>query len=232
MQTDDIERALEATWDDRHVSRAERKALRALVESRQPSPAQLASLRARAFHLARQRLPEAPAEQVLDWLEDVVRALQPAPVSAPSPAREAEAWFSPGEEPLACILRELRSVRRQADICVFTITDDRISDAIVAAARRGVALRVLSDDEKAGDLGSDFEKLRRAGVPAALDQGRGHLHHKFALFDDARLLTGSFNWTRAATGANHENVLVTAEASLVRAYAEEFQRLWSRYGDA
>ena len=26
-----------------------------------------------------------------------------------------------------------------------------------------------------------------------------HLHHKFAVFDRARLLTGSFNWTRAAT---------------------------------
>ena len=29
---------------------------------------------------------------------------------------------------------------QRVDICVFTITDDRLSDAIVAAHRRGVAV--------------------------------------------------------------------------------------------
>ena len=54
-------------------------------------------------------------------------------------------------------------------------------------------------------------------------------HHKFALFDDALLLTGSFSWTRAASGETHENVLVTGEPALVAAYRGEFERLWTMY---
>jgi phosphatidylserine/phosphatidylglycerophosphate/cardiolipin synthase-like enzyme len=42
-------------------------------------------------------------------------------------------------------------------------------------------------------------------------------HHKFALFDNARLLTGSYNWTRSAPEHNHENFVVTNSRKLVMA---------------
>jgi cardiolipin hydrolase len=90
----------------------------------------------------------------------------------------------------------------RVDICVFTITDDRVADQILAAHRRGVAVRIISDDEKAFDEGSDIDRLRHAGVPVRVDSSVHHMHHKFALFDGRRLLTGSYNWTRAAARDN------------------------------
>ena len=41
------------------------------------------------------------------------------------------------------------------------------------------------------------------------------MHHKFALFDGRRLMTGSFNWTRSASEQNEENLIVTADPVLV-----------------
>jgi phosphatidylserine/phosphatidylglycerophosphate/cardiolipin synthase-like enzyme len=111
---------------------------------------------------------------------------------------------------------------------VFTITDDRIADAILDAHRRGVAVRILTDNEKAFDLGSDIERLRSAGVAVRVDESPFHLHHKFAIFDGRRLLTGSYNWTRGAARDNQENFLITPDPHLIEAYARAFEDLWNR----
>ena len=110
---------------------------------------------------------------------------------------------------------------------VFTITDDRISGALAAAHQRGVKVRIVTDDEKAQDLGSDIQTLHRAGIPVVTDQGADHMHHKFAIFDARQLLTGSFNWTRSASERNLENFVVTNDAGLLRSFQKEFERLWT-----
>ena len=48
----------------------------------------------------------------------------------------ARAFFSPGEDCLDAIRDAFDGARRPADVCVFTITDDRIRDAMLAARRR------------------------------------------------------------------------------------------------
>ena len=63
----------------------------------------------------------------------------------------AEAFFSPGDDCLRAITRLLANASRTADICVFTITDDRVSDAILDAHRRAVAVQIITDNAKAAD---------------------------------------------------------------------------------
>src|SRR5262249_22618310 len=86
---------------------------------------------------------------------------------------------------------------------------------ILETHRRGVKVRVISDAEKAHDLGSDLQKFADAGIAVKLahvaaptDPGlTGHMHHKFALFDGGRLLAGSYNWTRGAANVNYGDPL-------------------------
>ncbi|WP_132624557.1 phospholipase D-like domain-containing protein [Pseudomonas aeruginosa] len=94
---------------------------------------------------------------------------------------------------------------------------------------RGVPVRIISDDDKQFDEGSDIHALREAGVPLRIDDSPFHMHHKFALVDGAWLLNGSFNWTRSASVNNEENLLVTDDAVLIGAYRREFEELWGRY---
>ena len=122
-----------------------------------------------------------------------------------------EAHFSPGDQCVRRIVELFGKARKRVDVCVFTITDDRIADALLTAHRRGVAVRVVSDDDKALDQGSDIARFRAAGVPVRLDASPNHMHHKFAIFDETLLLTGSFNWTRGATERNNENFVVTSD---------------------
>lgn len=90
-------------------------------------------------------------------------------------------------------------------------------------------MRVLSDNDKRFDEGSDIDRLRRAGIAVRLDDGPEHMHHKFALFDGRLLANGSFNWTRSATERNEENLVVTDDADLVAGFARRFEALWGRF---
>ena len=227
MKPHEIEAELRKTLGDGRLSRSEKRALRELVATIEPSAVD--SLRALAFRIARETLAEADGaaargQSLLDWLEEVVKTLVPEPTEA---APSSAAFFSPGDEPWRKIVGLLSAVRTRCDICVFTITDDRIAEAIAACHGRGARVRLISDDDKAFDLGSDVERLKAAGVPVRVDRSQHHMHHKFALFDGELLLTGSYNWTRSAAAHNHENVIVTADRRLAEAFADVFDALWA-----
>ena len=223
MKPQDFEATLRKTLDDQRLSRGEKKALQAVAA--EADPAQLPLLRAIAFRIARDELPDDTAvQQVLAWLEDVNKTLIPDEAVEGSPS--SKAYFSPGETPLRQIVGLLGGARQSCDICVFTITDDRIAEAIGDCHRRGVLVRIISDDEKAFDRGSDIHDLQKQGVRVRVDHTPHHMHHKFAIFDRRVVATGSFNWTRSASDENQENLVVCDHPPLVSRFLAEFEELW------
>ncbi len=225
MQPDEFATILRDTLFDQRLSRSEKRALREVVDELAPSAQQLANLRRVAFELAGEQLGTSEANRkVLDWLEEVVKVLTAREREEAAPVSEAH--FSPGDKCLQRIVGLLRAAQHSVDICVFTITDDRISRAIIDCHRRQVAVRVISDDEKAFDRGSDIEQLRQLGVPLRVDRTRHHMHHKFAVFDGRLLLTGSYNWTRSAAEHNYENMIVTDDPRLAGSFTRAFEELW------
>ena len=178
---------------------------------------------------------DSDAAEVLGWLEEVVELLvrpadgAAAPGAAPSSATTVASFFSPGDDCWQEVARQFRHARSAADVCVFTITDDRIADAILDAHRRGVRIRVVSDDEKSHDPGSDIPRFAAAGIPTKIDHSPAHMHHKFAIFDGRLLLNGSFNWTRAASAGNEENLIASTDPGLIAAFQKRFDVLWSKF---
>jgi len=223
-----IEDALRSTLDDRRLSRGEKQALRIVLTELRPDVRDLDVIRGRAFELAREVLERREDREVVGWLEDVVRVVEGLRGER-SAGAASEAAFSPGKACLGRITGLFTGARETADVCVYTITDDRITRAIERAHGRGVRVRIVSDDEKAGDRGSDLDRLAEGGVEVVYDRSPHQMHHKFAVFDGRLLLNGSYNWTRAAAEANQENVVVTDDPALVEAFAAEFERLWAEF---
>ncbi len=225
MDSKEIDGILASTLEDQRLSRGERHALRELLVDDQPDSQRLAFYRHRAFALAKEAISGRENHMVLEWLEEVVKALHQPAESAMS--MNAEVLFSPGEACLEALLRQMNAVQRTADICVFTITDNRLARAIEDAHRRGVGVRIITDDEKAEDKGSDAYRLAEAGIPVRYDHSPHHMHHKFAVFDGRTVVTGSYNWTRSAAAHNRENLLVSDDGRLVRPYHQMFERMWN-----
>ena len=224
MNSNEFDKILKHTLADFRLSRGEKRVLGNILKECDPDQQQLAFLRHRAFEIARGELAGPEASKVVDWLEKVVKVLQPEPVDASPPAA---AYFSPGDNCVQKIVNLLGRVRRKVDICVFTITDDRITESIVNAHQRRAAIRIITDNDKAEDRGSDIDELERAGIPVRVDRTDYHMHHKFAVFDDAVTLTGSYNWTRSAARYNEENFIITSDARLTRAFSAAFEQLWN-----
>ena len=137
-----------------------------------------------------------------------------------------QAYFSPGPNCRIAIEQAMETALSELLICVFTISDDRLSDAIMAAHRSGLTVRVISDNDKMHDRGSDVERLSQAGVDVRIDRSPEHMHHKFMVIDGRTVMTGSYNWTRSAETRNEENIIAVDDPQLATRFSEEFERIW------
>ena len=222
-----LEEVLKETLADYRLTRGEKKVIAKMVDRIAHDENKLAYARNYAFKLLREALNEPGTMEAVDWLEDVMKALQPRSESNSKPG-DSEAFFSPEDACVRRIIRLFDSATKSVDVCVFTITDNRISDAILEAHRRNIAIRIISDNDKSADLGSDIEPLERKGVPVRVDRTEYHMHHKYAIFDRECLLTGSYNWTRSAADKNEENFIVTGDQKLVQQFRQSFDQLWQK----
>ena len=223
--TTDLLRQFRQAFADVNLSPAEAAQLRHQLAGFQQQHGNVAALRHQLFELAKERFNTFKDKAVIEWLEAASTLL---PVSAPAASEpgKAEVYFSPGEECVAAIRRFIGSARQTLDVCVFTVADDRLTEALLAAHRKGVRVRLLTDNEKLLDRGSDVRQLHAAGIPVRTDQSANHMHHKFAVADTHSVLTGSYNWTRSAAEFNLENLLITPDPAVVQRYATAFAHLW------
>ena len=55
------------------------------------------------------------------------------------------------------------------------------------------------------------------------------MHDRFAVLDDAVVLTGSYNWTRAASAENDEDLLLIRDPEIAGRYRERWLQLWEMW---
>jgi len=225
-----IEEFLRASFEDMRLSAHEKSSLAVLLKRWQHSDEMLAYARNAAFSVLRDHAANADQNAYihsLRWLERVIKTIDN--LRAQRKIFRASAHFSPGLHCVEQIIAHLQAAKEKICICVFTVSDDRIAESILQAHQRGVWVRLISDNDKAMDDGSDVLYLARQGVPVRLDRHANHMHHKFAIFDDSTLVNGSFNWTRSASAKNEENITVLYEPELLVRFSERFEQLWEKF---
>lgn len=226
MQADAFIEILQRSLDDEQLSRGEKKAIEQVLADEAANSDKLAEYRSQLFKQARLAMHDHRDAKLVDWLEKLNKLLLPDP--GPQ-APNTQVFFSPGRDCKNAILKAIDKSQHIVNICVFTITDNDIRNTIIQAHQRKVWVRIITDDEKSLDLGSDIEEMARAGIEVRYDKSPQHMHHKFAIFDQRSMLTGSFNWTRSASMYNQENLLLSDDPALVQPYKHEFEKLWEQF---
>jgi phosphatidylserine/phosphatidylglycerophosphate/cardiolipin synthase-like enzyme len=151
--------------------------------------------------LAYESAPEAERYVNGTWRP---RGLDPRPVHHHGPAN-VTTFVLPDAPGLP--LDTLRSADRRVLLAGYTLSSPRVVDALVAAARRGVTVRVLLDAGPVGGLSrreaTALDRLTRAGVTVRLvggERARFAFHHpKYAVVDD-RALVQTENWVPGGVG--------------------------------
>src|SRR5438876_10349665 len=130
------------------------------------------------------------------------------------------------------IIDLFKAAQKTAHVAIFTLTERRIVDAMIAARKRGVAVAVVVDARQSQSTRNPvqkqmIEKLQQAGVAVHLAVKQTALmHNKVGIFDGKTVCTGSFNWTNAAEKHNDENLLVVDGTQVAAAYEKfVFQRI-------
>ena len=137
--------------------------------------------------------------------------------------------FTPGDDAGKLIADAINGAHRQVLVQAFSFTHHRIAEALIAAKRRGVDVKVIADKEQTEKIfTSMIARIAVAGVPVFLDSDHTSAHNTVMVIDagstEATLVTGSFNFTQAAQYKNAENVLVIrGNTALTELYLKNWQ---------
>jgi len=150
-----------------------------------------------------------------------------------------QVFFTPFEDALSVLEPELASATETIDVAMYTFTHETIAGYLIDAHLRGAKVRLLVDYGQSLPPAADgggavgqldlVNNLEDEGITVCRRGGEdgGIMHHKFAVIDSERVITGSYNFTPSATERNLENLLVIADPAMAANYAAAFEEAWS-----
>ncbi len=153
---------------------------------------------------------------------------------------KVEVFFSPQDAPLeTAVLPFIKSAKKSLDIAMYFLTERRAADALIAAHRRGVKVRIIQDATSAHQATSQHRYIREesrkksinarpsiAGINVRIENWGGKMHMKTAIADKKRLLIGSMNWSNNGSKENDENTTIIHHRKLAKDATLYFNQLW------
>ncbi len=119
-----------------------------------------------------------------------------------------EVFFSPNGGGTAAVVREINEAKSEILVQAYSFTSKPIAQAIVDARKRGVAVEAVLDKSQRSEKYTEADFLAHAQIPTWIDAAHAIAHNKIIIIDRKTLITGSFNFTKAAEEKNAENLLV------------------------
>jgi phosphatidylserine/phosphatidylglycerophosphate/cardiolipin synthase-like enzyme len=138
-------------------------------------------------------------------------------------AADIQVYFSPKGGCTEAVIENLTKATNSVLVQAYSFTSAPIAKALVDAHKRGVDVRVILDKSNRTANYSSADFVQRAGIPTWIDAKHAIAHNKIMVIDGKTILTGSFNFTKAAEENNAENLLVIQDSKLAAKYAANWQ---------
>jgi len=150
----------------------------------------------------------------------------PHPVVEVDGAR-IECYFSPDDGVQAAIVRTVAGAKTDVAVLAFAFTSEPIAKALAGRIREGVRVRAVFDKTQAGNRSAQDEFLRGCGADVRMDGNPHVMHDKVMVVDGEVVVTGSYNFSKAAENRNDENVLILHSRAIADQYRREFERIYA-----
>ena len=124
-----------------------------------------------------------------------------------------QVYFSPPGGPTGAVVNALDQATNTVLVQAYSFTSAPIAKALVEAHRRGVKVQVILDDSQRTEKYSEADFLKNNGIETLIDAQHAIAHNKIMIIDDYVVITGSFNFTKAAEDKNAENLLIIEKAA-------------------
>jgi phosphatidylserine/phosphatidylglycerophosphate/cardiolipin synthase-like enzyme len=138
-------------------------------------------------------------------------------------ASDIQVYFSPNGGCTEAVVNNLNKATNTVLVQAYSFTSAPIAKALVDAEKRGVKVQVILDKSQRTEKYSSADFVQHAGIPTYIDAKHAIAHNKIMIIDGKTVLTGSFNFTKAAEGNNAENLLVIQDPALASKYTTNWQ---------
>jgi phosphatidylserine/phosphatidylglycerophosphate/cardiolipin synthase-like enzyme len=134
------------------------------------------------------------------------------------------AAFSPNSGATKLVTDTIHQAKKQILVQAYSFTSPAIAKALADAKARGVDVEVILDKSQWTEKYSGATYLANHKIPVLIDDKHAIAHNKVMIVDDNTVITGSFNFTKAAEEKNAENVIVLKDnPALAQRYAQNWR---------
>jgi phosphatidylserine/phosphatidylglycerophosphate/cardiolipin synthase-like enzyme len=141
--------------------------------------------------------------------------------------------FPPGENYRTRALAAYAAEPSAIDVIMFRITDRAHTDAMIAAAQRGVRVRLITEMDEYRNASRmwhswNVDRLYAAGIPVRVRAHAGLNHEKAVILrGQGMTIFGSSNWTSPSADGQQEHNLFTTRPFALQFFTSQFDRKWT-----
>jgi phosphatidylserine/phosphatidylglycerophosphate/cardiolipin synthase-like enzyme len=127
------------------------------------------------------------------------------------------------------VIASMDTAQKTLDVVVYEFNWEPLAEAMIRAAERGVAVRLVTDTDTLNDEEGQqiVAQLEEAGIPVVDDQRSAIMHDKFVIVDGATVWTGSMNFTINDAYKNDNSFMEIRSTRLAENYAAKFEQMFT-----
>jgi len=122
------------------------------------------------------------------------------------------------------IIKEITNARFEILIQAYSFTSAPIARALLNAHKRSVKVEAILDKSQRREKYTSATFFVNAGIPTLIDDKHAIAHDKIMIIDRETVITGSFNFTKAAEEKNAENLLIMKNKELAGIYIKNWEK--------
>ena len=135
--------------------------------------------------------------------------------------------FSPNGGCTKAIVNQISNAKSEILIQAYSFTSAPIAKALVNAHKKGIHVEIILDKSNKSAKYSAGDFTAHMGVTTYIDSQHAIAHNKIMIIDRETVITGSFNFTKAAEEKNAENLLILKNKELAEIYIKN----WNKHKD-
>ena len=136
----------------------------------------------------------------------------------------ANVCFSPNGGCTEAIVNQIDNAKSEILIQAYSFTSTPIAKALVNAHKRGIHVEIILDKSNKSEKYSAGDFTAHMGVTTYIDSRHAIAHNKIMIIDKETVITGSFNFTKAAEEKNAENLLIIRNKKLAEIYIDNWNK--------
>ena len=134
-----------------------------------------------------------------------------------------QVYFSPHGGCTEAIIKEIDNAKSEILVQAYSFTSTPIAKSLLEAHKRSLKVEVILDKSQKSQNYSSATFLANSKIPTFIDSNHAIAHNKVIIIDGNTVITGSFNFTKAAESKNAENLLIINSPEIAKLYIENWK---------